>query len=126
MDAAIHIAKMMGPLLVVNAIGMFLFTKSYRATAEEFLNSRALIYLAGFMTMLIGLGIVNAWTPSFPIAVTIVGWMFTIGGAMRMLAPERSMKIGLDMLNEKPWLLSVSAAIQLMLGLALVHVGYMR
>jgi hypothetical protein len=120
MDTSIEVARIIGPLLIVNAVGMLAGGKSYRAMAEEFVRSRALIYLAGFLAMFIGLEVVNAWKPGWPIALTVVGWLFVVGGAIRMLLPDRVMAMGTTMLDKKPELMTISAIVQLLLGLSVL------
>ena len=56
--------------------------------AEEFLRSRALIYLSGLLTMTAGLAIVlahNVWARDWPVLITVLGWLATIGGAVRIV-----------------------------------------
>ena len=46
--------------------------------AEEFLNSHALIYLAGIITLTAGLAIVlthNVWAADWRILITVLGWL---------------------------------------------------
>ncbi len=123
MDASIYIARIIGPLLIVNSIGMLAGGKAYRAIAQEFLQNRALIYLAGFMTLLIGLAIVNAWTPGWPIALTAIGWLFVFGGVFRMLMPERMAQFGTEMLDKNPWLMAAAGIVHLLSGLAVMQAG---
>ena len=61
--------------------------------AEEFLRSRALIYLSGLLTMTAGLAIVlthNVWVADWPVLITMLGWLATIGGAVRIASRTRS------------------------------------
>jgi len=48
-------------------------------------------YHAGTVLFVAGLSIVyarNRWTRSWPVMVTIVGWVAVLGGLFRMFAPE--------------------------------------
>jgi uncharacterized protein YjeT (DUF2065 family) len=48
-------------------------------------------YHAGTLLFVAGLSIVyarNRWTRSWPVMVTIVGWVAVLGGLFRMFAPE--------------------------------------
>ncbi|MDC3961720.1 hypothetical protein [Polyangium jinanense] len=124
MDSSIYIARLIGPLLLMSGASALFGGKSYRAMVKEFLGSRALIYLSGFMTLLIGLGIVNAWRSGWPIGLTIIGWLFVIGGALRMLFPERLVQVGTAMLDKRPGLLTGAGIVLLLLGLGLSYAGY--
>ncbi|MDI1446881.1 hypothetical protein [Polyangium sp. 6x1] len=124
MDTSIYIARLIGPLLLVTGASVLFGGKSYRAMAKEFLGSRALIYLSGFMTLLIGLGIVNAWRSGWPIGLTILGWLFVVGGALRILSPERIVQMGTTMLDKRPGLMTGAGIVQLLVGLGLSYAGY--
>ena len=125
MDASIYIARVIGSLLIVSGVGALLGGNNYRAIAKEFLSSRALVYLAGFITLLIGLGIVNAWKPGWPIALTVIGALFVVSGTSRMLFTDRVIKFGQAMLDNKPWVMKVAGVIELLMGLGLVHTGHL-
>jgi uncharacterized membrane protein HdeD (DUF308 family) len=125
MDASIYIARIIGPLLIVNSIGVLVGGKAYRAMAQEFLKSRALIYLTGFITLLIGLAIVNARTTGWPVALTAIGWLFVFGGGFRMLMPDRIAQFGTEMLDKTPWLMVAAGIVQLLIGLAVTQAGHL-
>lgn len=125
MDTSIHVARIIGPLLIVTSLGVLLGGKSYRLMTQEFLSSRALIYLSGFVTLLIGLETIVAWKPDWPIVLSVVGGLFVVGGALRMLMPERVAKMGMAMLGKSPWLMTASAIVQFLLGLGLLRIGHL-
>ena len=59
-------------------IGIFVNGAIYRLLADEFLRSRALIYLSGLLLMTAGLAIVlthNVWRADWPVIITILGWL---------------------------------------------------
>ena len=88
MTTSKQIAGLLGPTML--AIGLSeAFT--YRIWAD---NIAPLIALNGVLLFVAGLAIVrahNRWTRSWPVAVTIVGWIFLLGGLFRMFAPEVQM-----------------------------------
>lgn len=52
--------------------------------------SPSVIYLNGTLLFVAGLSIVrvhNRWTGSWPVLVTLVGWLSILGGLVRMCAP---------------------------------------
>ena len=55
MDSSIFLARLIGPLLVVIGVGLFVNRDNYRTLAREFLDSPALIYIAGIIAFLGGL-----------------------------------------------------------------------
>jgi uncharacterized protein YjeT (DUF2065 family) len=128
MATSIFLAKLIGPVLLVAAIGLFINTAGYRAMAQEFLRSPALLYLAGILTMTAGLAIVlnhNVWVANWPVLITILGWLAVIGGAVRMALPDVTRKLGDSMLrNDRT--LQIGGAVWLAIGAILTFFGYFR
>ena len=65
MQTSIFIARLIGPVMIVAGLSVLLNRQSFHSMAEEFLASRALMFLGGMMVMLGGLAIVlthNVWT----------------------------------------------------------------
>ena len=59
MQTSVFIAKLMGPMLVLSGlIGVF-NPRHMRTVGEEFLKSRALIFVAGAMAFIAGLAVIN-------------------------------------------------------------------
>ncbi len=59
MQTSVLIAKLIGPILVVAGITALINPKAIHEIGREFLASRALIFIAGFLALLGGLAIVN-------------------------------------------------------------------
>lgn len=79
-----QIAGLLGPSLIAVSI-----TESINL--DIFVDSSAhLVYLNGTLLFVAGLSIVrvhNHWTSSWPVLVTLMGWLFLLGGLIRMIAP---------------------------------------
>jgi hypothetical protein len=128
MQASIFLAKLIGPVLLAGAVGLFANATAYRAMAREFLQSPALIYLSGLLTMTAGVAIVlthNVWVADWPVLITILGWLAAIGGAARIILPAQVRSIGETMLKSQATLM-VGGAIWLAIGALLCFVGYFR
>jgi hypothetical protein len=126
MANSIFLAKLIGPLMLAVGIGIFVNGAVYRLLADEFLRSRALIYLSGLLTMAVGLAIVlthNVWVANWPVLITILGWLGLIGGAFRIITPQGTERIGRQILKNKNALL-IGAVIWLALGAILCVFGY--
>ncbi len=125
MDTSQFLARLIGPVLVVLAIGLLTRQDAWRSMASEFVASRPLLFLSGFLTLLGGLALVNThnvWE-GWPAIITILGWLAVIGGIARMLFPDTVVGISERMLNNKTYL-SVAAVVEGLLGLWLSYVGY--
>jgi uncharacterized protein YjeT (DUF2065 family) len=128
MQETIILARLLGPVLLVMGIGMLLDPRGYRAMAEEFLASRAFIYISGLIALVTGLVIVNfhnRWAFGWPVIITIFGWLSLIGGVVRLLAPDRVKRIGEAFLG-KPETMRIAGIVVVALGAILSIAGYVR
>jgi hypothetical protein len=90
MQTSIFIARLIGPVMMTAGLAVLLNRQSFRSMVEEFLASRALMFLAGLMVMPAGLAIVlthNVWTADWRVMVTLFGWLLAIAGAIRIVEP---------------------------------------
>jgi hypothetical protein len=125
---SIFLAKLMGPVLLAGAVGLFVNATGYRAMAQEFLKSPALIYLSGLLTMTAGVAIVlthSVWVADWPVLITIFGWLGAIGGAFRIILPARVRIVGEAMLKSQTALM-VGGAGWLVIGALFCFYGYFR
>ena len=127
MDSSIFLARLIGPLFIVVAVGLLLRQASWRPMAREFLANHALVYLAGVLALLGGLAIVNThnvWVAGWPVVITILGWLAVVGGISRMLWPETIIGIGERFLGNNS-ALTAAGVVEGLLGLWLTYVGYL-
>lgn len=79
------IAGLIGPTLIALSISEALNLHIWAT------NIAPVTYLNGLLLFVAGLAIVrvhNRWTRSWPVIVTLVGWVVMLGGLFRMFAPE--------------------------------------
>ena len=127
MQTSAFLAQLIGPLLLVMGVGMAANADSYRAMAEEFLASRALIYIAGLLAFVPGLAIVlvhNVWAFDWRVIVTLLGWLSLIGGIFRLVLPQKVTAVGAAMLA-RPGYLTGGGIATLALGAILSLFGYL-
>jgi uncharacterized MnhB-related membrane protein len=97
MQSSTFIAKLVGPMLVVVSVGMLTNQDTYHAIIGEFLHSGALVYLSGLLSLLAGIAIVNAhnaWRAEWSVIITILGWLMVIGGIVRIVFPDFTVRLG--------------------------------
>ena len=126
MQTSVFLARLIGPITLVVGLALAFNAPVYRAMAEQFLASYALIFLAGLITLSIGLAIVlthNVWTADWRVVITILGWLFVLAGIFRTVAPQRVAGLGRAMLA-KPLTMHIGAAIDLALGVLFCYFGY--
>ncbi len=126
MPTSIFLAKLMGPILLAVGIALVANAANYRAMAEEFLNSPALIYLAGIMALTTGLAIVlthNVWAADWRILITVFGWLSMIGGIFRLIVPHQVAAMGRRMIAH-PLTQRIAALVWAGVGALLCYFGY--
>jgi hypothetical protein len=84
MPTSIFLAKLIGPILLVVAVGVLMNRKLMGALAQEVLGNHALLFLLGFLDFASGLAIVlvhNLWVADWRIIITLLGWLLLVRGA---------------------------------------------
>jgi hypothetical protein len=125
---SIFLAKLIGPFALVVGLGILINRTTMRAVADEFIRNRALIFLAGLITMPAGLAIVlthNVWVADWPVLITVLGWLATITGAFRLIAPQDAIRFGRRVYDQPNGPL-VGAAIWAGIGAILCFFGYVK
>ena len=128
MSNSVFLARLIGPVMLVVGLAVFANPRGLREMAEEFLASRALIFLSGLLIMPVGLAIVlthNIWAADGRVMITLFGWLNAIGGAVRLVAPDTVMRTGRAMLR-RLYFVTVAAAIWVVLGLLFCLFGFLR
>ena len=91
MMASIFLARLLGPLFLIVGASILFNPKVFRDIAAEVVRSVTLVYLFGFIDFAAGLAIVithNVWLASWPVLITLIGWLLLIRGTVRVLIPE--------------------------------------
>jgi len=115
MTPSIFIARILGPVLLIIGIGLLLEGDAFRAMAGEFVRDQGLIYI---LTLAAGLAILNVhhlWTRDWRVLITIFGWLFLVGGIMRILAMSMAQRVGESVIAHQRWPLA-GAIVTLALG----------
>ena len=126
MHRSLFLARLIGPLLIIIGLSILLNGAVYRAMADEFLKSHALIYLSGILALTAGLALINAhnvWSDDWRVIITILGWFATVGGTVRILIPQQVEAIGHAAIMHQGMLIG-AAILVMVLGAALSYFGY--
>jgi hypothetical protein len=125
MQPARFIARLIGPTYLAIGVGILLNGSFYTGLVEEAVRSASLIYFSGLMAILSGLAILNvhrAWH-GWQGIITIIGWLLTIAGVLRLVLPATTASYASD-LYERPATLLIVAALMLIVGVILTIAGY--
>jgi uncharacterized integral membrane protein len=120
------IARLVGPVLCTIGIAMLVNPAAYRDVAEQFLSDPAIIYISGILLLAAGLAILNAhplWTRDWRSLITLIGWIGTLAGVWRILAPKFVPFVG-SALVAKPHLFLVTGIALMALGGFVTFKGY--
>ena len=126
MQTSIFLAQLIGPVMLAAAVSMIINRDGQRAMAKDFLDSPPLIYISGVLVMLAGLAMVlyhNVWVADWRVIITLLGWMATIGGAIRILCPSAVKKMGAAMID-KPMAMTIGSLVWLVIAVVLLYFGY--
>jgi hypothetical protein len=123
MNTANTLSVLMGSAFVV--VGISVFNKSYfNAVMADFVNSKGLLWITGFITFVIGMVIValhNVWSADWRLLVTVLGWLTVLKGAIIMLFPSSMNLLYRKVLSKH--LLTYSGIYALVLGVLLLFLG---
>ncbi len=128
MSTSVFIARLIGPVMLVIGLAVLTNQRAFREMADEFLASRALLFLSGLIIMPIGLAIVlvhNIWAADGRVMITLFGWVNLIGGAVRLFAPAYVMQTGRAVLK-RPHFITIAAAFWIVAGLLFCLFGLLH
>ena len=97
MERSSFLARLIGPTSVAIALGMLVNLSTYERMIAEALHPGILLYLSGLLSLLAGLAIINlhnTWHMDWRVIITVLGWLMTIGGIIRIVAPQITVAIG--------------------------------
>lgn len=126
MERSRFIAKLIGPICIAGGTGMLFNTAVFRPMFERGLHDHLLIYVAGLLALTSGLAILalhNTWQCNWTVMITLFGWVATIGGIMRMVAPQLIERIG-ERIITYPNFFIIDGWIALLFGVLLSYFAY--
>ncbi len=85
------IAKIASIIYLSASVAAFFGPDHYRKIADDLFSNAGLTYLAGFITVIIGLLIVtyhNRWTKNWTVLITILGWLALVKGISLIAFPQ--------------------------------------
>lgn len=127
METSILLAKLVGPMMLV--LGLFVTFNPARMQriGREFLDSEALIFISGVITLPVGLAIVvthNVWAADWRALITVIGWIAILAGLARITLPAALKRFGEAMID-KPVMIAAPGALMAIIGGYLSWHGYL-
>jgi len=127
METSILLAKLVGPMMLVMGLFVTLRPERMRRIGREFLDSDALIFVSGVITLPVGLAIVvthNVWAADWRGLITLIGWIFVVAGLARIALPDALKEFG-EVMLEKPIMIAAPGALMAIIGGYLSWRGYL-
>ncbi|WP_431324836.1 hypothetical protein [Rhizobium sp. YTU87027] len=128
MDRSLFLARLLGPTFVAVWLGMLINLGMYETMIAEALHFGILFYLSGVLSLLAGLTIVNLhnrWQVDWRVIITLLGWLMTIGGILRIAVPQVAIAAGSTIYSGRAATMLVALFIGT-LGAFLSFKGYVR
>jgi hypothetical protein len=126
MERSRFIAKLIGPICIAGGAGMLFNTAVFKAMFERGLHDHLLIYIAGVIALTSGLAILalhNTWECNWTVLITLFGWLATIGGIVRMVAPQFIEQLGERIIGHANFFV-IDGWIAVLLGVLLSYFAY--
>ena len=124
MDASIFLARALGIYLVVVCLLMLSKRKFFQQAIQSFTDSKALILLSSFFSLIIGILVVvshNIWVCNWRVIITVIGWLALLKGVLLILAPYKLTSWSLKASRSITPVVCVLATI---LGAYLIYIGF--
>jgi uncharacterized protein YjeT (DUF2065 family) len=93
---SVFLARLIGPFTLVLGVALLLNATVMRGIVDEVIASPALIFLSGALTLPAGIAILlvhHRWYPDWRALITLLGYLTTLAGVIRMLAPQIATRI---------------------------------
>ena len=100
MELSILIAKIISVIYISAGIGVLIGTINFNNIATDLKNSAALTYIASSVGIILGMILIeyhNIWVKNWTVIITIISWLFLIGGITIVIFPK-SLSLGKDLL----------------------------
>lgn len=126
MLVSIILAQIIGLYCILVGIAMILHPKRFKVMLNDFINSPAVLNLAGIITLILGIILIvfhNIWIWSWIVLITIIAWFTLIRGIIDLFVPEFAIKMA-KRLESSSNFYYVSAIITLIVGLILGYYGF--
>lgn len=118
----IVIAQVLGIFFTVAGVSMLVNSKGTVVAVERSLEDKGILWLWGFLAVLIGAVVVvlnNVWMSGLSLLVTILGWIALIKGILILLYPNFA--ISLYKKFNKRGIFTVCGIVAIILGIVLLY-----
>jgi hypothetical protein len=126
LSTSFFIAKLLGPIFMLLGLSVLLREHAFKAILQDVARNAALVYLSGFLSFISGLLLVlthNIWSQDWRLLITLIGWIAIARGFVTIFQPQWAVAL-FTRFVERQTVFYSAAAIDILLGLVLVYIGY--
>lgn len=119
-------ARIIGPLLIATGIAAIAQPERMMAGMADFIENDGLTYLAGFVTLALGLTLVTLhrrWHSITAIIISLIGWIAVVRGLLLLLAPVLIRDAAIYVINNSN-LVPIAGCVFALIGVYLSYSGY--
>ena len=127
MERSILLARIISVVYVSAALGAIFSANHYRRLPDDLFSNAGLTYVAGFMTVVMGILIVhyhNTWTKSWPVLITVIGWGALLKGVAIIVMPQVVHRVSTALWFERG--VAAFPYVAICLGLLFGYFGFVR
>lgn len=91
MELSILVAKVLSLIYLSMGIAVFAGTINFKDIVHDLVNSPALTFISGAIGIAVGVILVsyhNIWVLEWNLLITLIGWLFLIGGVIVVIFPK--------------------------------------
>ncbi|MCF7830730.1 hypothetical protein K9M41_01905 [Candidatus Gracilibacteria bacterium] len=90
METSLFLAKFLGIMFTVMGLAILFNFKTYPKVMGDVLKNSALVYLCGFLSLMMGILLVlfhNVWEGGWVVLITVIAWISLVKGVLLLLFP---------------------------------------
>lgn len=119
-----YLAEVWGISIVVVALALLIKEKHLKRLFAK-IESEESLFVWGLVSFVLGIGMVlahNIWVESWPVIITILGWLTLLKGLALLFLPEQ-MKAWSKKIENKQWL-PIALVVLVFAGLIITYLGF--
>ena len=126
MVVSLFLAKALGLYFLIVGLGLVLNMSQMKVMMSEILKDRALLFVTGFMALIIGILMVishNIWLMDWRVVITVTAWLSLFKGIALIMFPQKAIEINQKFItNDK--LYYTMSVIVVLIGVFLSYHGF--